>query len=146
MSSLRSIKKILLFLLSHHSEEYAHRTLRIRFFSSEVRLCARCSGLTLGFIFGIAVYYCFWKWLFLSEATAVALVIFSLMPALLDWGTQSVFRRESKNWLRVITGFLLGFGITFTRFISIYTFLLLVLLFYSIAATIIFVRVRKLKE
>ncbi len=141
--SWEKIKRILFFLLSHHTEEYAHRTLRIKFRDRELRLCARCSGLTMGFLLGVVVHFYFWNRLYLTEPVAILLVVFSLMPALLDWGTQSLLERESKNWLRVMTGFLLGFGICFIKFISFLTLLVLILTFYVIAAIIVFIRITR---
>ncbi|MEM3465725.1 MAG: DUF2085 domain-containing protein [Candidatus Jordarchaeales archaeon] len=138
----KNIKKFLVFLLSHHTEEYAHRTLRLKIRTHEVRLCARCSGLTLGFFSGILVLH-FWWWLYITEQVAVALIVLLLMPALLDWGTQSVLGRESKNWIRVTTGFSLGFGICLAKFINLTTLLILVSIFYLLAVLIMFKRVRR---
>jgi len=141
--SLESVKKFLLFLLSHHTEEYAHRTLCLRIRTYKVRLCARCSGLTLGFFSGILVHLYFWQWFYIAELVAVVLIVILLMPALLDWGTQSVLERESNNWIRVATGFLLGFGICFAKFISLTVLLILISVFYFLAAFIVFARVRR---
>ena len=141
--SREKVKKFLLFLLSHHTEEYAHRTLKVRFRGRELRLCARCSGLTIGFILGIIVQFYVWKWLYVPEPLAMLIVTLFLTPALVDWGTQSVLGRESKNWLRVATGCLLGFGIGFTRFIELLRLLLLVSFFYVVAVIIVFFRVKR---
>lgn len=141
--SSEKVKKFLLFLLSHHTEEYAHRTLHVKIRTHEIRLCARCSGLTLGFFSGVLAHFYFWQWLYIAEPVAVTLIILLLMPALLDWGTQSVLGRESKNWLRILTGFSLGFGICFSKFLNFFTLLILVFVFYLLATAILVMRVRR---
>ncbi len=98
-----SIKKFLLFLLSHHSEEYYSRTLKI---NSSIRLCSRCTGMFIGFITIILLEIFLFPvipWFF-----AYPLMVSLVIPAIIDWTTQKYRLRESNNKLRVLTGFLLG--------------------------------------
>ena len=102
------IKNFLLFLLSHHDEEQYSRTLKI---TDSVRLCARCTGMVIGFISLLIVNIFFIP--YLSWPIALTLMLLMIIPALVDWLTQKFRKRESNNSLRVITGFLLGASITF---------------------------------
>ena len=96
----------LLFLLtSHHPKERLHRTIRIGFKRKSVFLCSRCTGTFLGILT-----------IFIAKAFALRipveffLPLISLLPlmATIDWFTQSAKLRESTNWLRVCSGFLVG--------------------------------------
>ncbi|MCW4016142.1 MAG: DUF2085 domain-containing protein [Candidatus Bathyarchaeota archaeon] len=96
---------LLFLILSHHPPERLHRTIRIGFRRKHIYLCSRCTGKVLGIItifsanaFGLKLPIDF------------CLLLISLLPlvATLDWFTQSAKLRESKNWLRISSGFLLG--------------------------------------
>ena len=98
--------RYLLFLIvSHHPQEKLHRTIHIGFRRKHVYLCSRCTGT----IFGITA-------IFAANAFGLRfpleayLPLISLLPlaAAIDWFTQSAKLRESKNWLRISSGFLLG--------------------------------------
>ncbi|MBE3116445.1 DUF2085 domain-containing protein [Candidatus Bathyarchaeota archaeon] len=98
--------RYLLFLIvSHHPQEKLHRTIRIGFRRKYVYLCSRCTGT----IFGMTA-------IFAANAFGLRfpleayLPLISLLPlvAAIDWFTQSAKLRESKNWLRISSGFLLG--------------------------------------
>ena len=98
--------RYLLFLIvSHHPQEKLHRTIRIGFRRKYVYLCSRCTGTIFGMtaIFGANAF----GFRFPLEAY---LPLISLLPlvAAIDWFTQSAKLRESKNWLRISSGFLLG--------------------------------------
>ena len=97
------IKKALLFLLSHHSEEYYSRTLKI---TESVRLCTRCTGMTTGFITFILLEFLVFP--DIPWYIAFPLMISFVIPAIIDWVTQKYRIRESNTPLRLITGFLLG--------------------------------------
>ena len=97
------IKKFLLFLLSHHSEAYYCRTLKI---TESVRLCTRCTGMITGFITFILLEFLVFPTI--PWFIAFPLMISFVIPAIVDWVTQKYRMRESNNVLRLITGFLLG--------------------------------------
>lgn len=96
----------LLFLLaSHHPKEKLDHTIRIGFRGRNLYLCSRCTGIALGmaaiflaFIFGLAF------------PLVLYFPLIGLLPlvAVVDWFTQSARLRQSKTWLRVGSGFLLG--------------------------------------
>jgi len=96
---------LLFLMMSHHPPEKIHRTIRIGFRKKYVNICSRCTGTSLGIItifitnsFGIRFPIEFY------------LPLISILPlvAAIDWFTQSAKLRESKNWLRIGSGFLLG--------------------------------------
>ncbi|MDR1198502.1 MAG: DUF2085 domain-containing protein [Prevotellaceae bacterium] len=68
-------------------------------------VCARCTGIYIGyiaiFIFAITLTYIPLLWSFAL-----------LLPALIDGLTQAYCHRESNNILRLITGIMLGIGIS----------------------------------
>ncbi len=92
----------------------AHRHwITIRPFGRELHLCARCSGVVLGFttseilpqILVSSMNYSIPFHLGLSVSLVLAL------PSIIDWTTQSLNLRQSKNNLRLLTGFLEGLGV-----------------------------------
>ena len=96
----------LLFLLgSHHPKEKLHRTIRIGLGGKNVYLCSRCTGVVLGMatIFAANVFG-------LTFPISLFLPLISILPlmAVADWFTQSAKLRESKTWIRLSSGFLLG--------------------------------------
>jgi uncharacterized membrane protein len=98
--------RYLLFLLgSHHHPDRLHRTIRVSFNGKSVYLCSRCTGTGLGII-GVFAANTFG----LSFPIGFYLPLISFLPlvAVVDWFAQSAKLRESKNWIRVSSGFLLG--------------------------------------
>lgn len=98
--------RYLLFLIvSHHPPGRLHRTIRIGFRRKYIYLCSRCTGTILGMtaIFAANTFG-------LRFPIEFYLPLVSLLPlvAAIDWFTQSAKLRESKNWLRISSGFLLG--------------------------------------
>jgi len=97
------LKRFLLFLLSHHSEAFYSRTIKI---SSSVRLCTRCTGMLTGFVTLLLLEYLILP--VIPWFIAFPLMISFVLPAIIDWTTQKYRLRESNNGIRLITGFLLG--------------------------------------
>lgn len=98
-------RRLLFFLLSHHSPKKLHRTIPVAFRGKKMYLCARCTGTGSGILSMIALR-------FLGFAVPyflyVPLISALPVPATLDWMTQSCGLRESKNAIRITTGYLLG--------------------------------------
>ena len=98
--------RYLLFLIgSHHPLDKLHRTIRLSFKGKRSYLCSRCTGTGLGII-GVFVANTFG----LGFPIEFYLPLISFLPlvAAIDWFTQSAKLRESNNWIRVSSGFLLG--------------------------------------
>ncbi|ERK30898.1 DUF2085 domain-containing protein [Clostridium intestinale] len=67
-------------------------------------LCARCTGLLLGYILGILFLF-----FFPTLPTLICLSFLAIM--FIDWFLQHKKIKESTNYRRLITGFLCGLGI-----------------------------------
>jgi uncharacterized membrane protein len=90
--------------LAHHSHKNISHTILIQISGKSLRLCARCTGITLGFGLGLLFIR---GLLGLFTSFPVLIAIFPL-PGALDWLLQ-VFRvRESTTPRRIVTGALIG--------------------------------------
>ena len=97
-------------LLSHHPPEHAHRTITVGCGPWRVRLCARCLGLTAGFLL---------SWSLLAGGVAgrmplwltVSWLLLAPWPALLDFHGQLMGLWESTNARRLATGAMFGAGL-----------------------------------
>lgn len=77
-------------------------------------LCARCTGILAGYILGIIIAC-------VTCCTNYLWFLSLLIPMIIDGGIQLLFKIESNNLRRFITGLLGGIGIIYT-FISIHMF------------------------
>ena len=101
----RNWRYLLFLLASHHPKDKLNHTIRVGFRGKNVYLCSRCTGVAFGMaaIFGANV-------LGRTFPTAWCLPLIAALPfvAVVDWFSQSAKLRESKTWMRVSSGFLLG--------------------------------------
>jgi uncharacterized membrane protein len=94
-------KKIIL-CMCHRKE---NRTFKIK--NYVFPLCARCTGQFLGIIPAIILF-------FIYDFMLPLIISFMLMlPMLIDGITQTFMQRESKNSIRVITGFMFSLGLIY---------------------------------
>jgi len=96
---------LLFLLLSHHMPEKLHRTIHVSFRGKNVYLCARCTGIYSGILSVFVTWFLgfdFPAWLYLPLLPILPL------PSAVDWVMQSCKLRESRNIIRICTGFLLG--------------------------------------
>jgi uncharacterized membrane protein len=97
-------ESLLFLLLSHHRADKLHRTIHLRIGQRDLYLCARgvgrYSGLVAAFIMNGFLGIPLWLYPY-------GFVFFPL-PSTMDWATQKIGLRESRNSIRVSTGFLLG--------------------------------------
>lgn len=77
-------------------------------------LCARCTGILIGYFLGIFIAI-------LTHCRNHLLVLMCIIPMIIDGGIQLLFKKESNNWRRLITGLLGGIGIIYI-FINIHIF------------------------
>ncbi len=78
-------------------------------------LCARCTGILIGYFVGIIIACITYRNNYLY------LLSLLITPMIIDGGIQYIFKKESNNLRRLITGILGGIGIIYL-FISIHTF------------------------
>jgi len=93
----------------------AHRHwITLRIFGRELRFCARCSGYALGLLALTAYRAVFGLRIFDSLGTPLQFLLcyLTVAPLALDWLTQSWGWRESSNRLRLVTGTILGMGLS----------------------------------
>ena len=100
---------LLFLLLAHHEVKNLHRTIHIRFLGKDYYLCSRCTGKYSGIL---AAFVLFLLGLQIPAWLHLLIMAFFPLPSTVDWLTQSIGMRESKNWIRVITGYLLGIALT----------------------------------
>jgi len=118
--------RLLRLLLSHHSPSRLDRCLRIQIGGNIVYVCARCTGIFAGLFSAFLVLSLVPKLIFLSEESVVLGSLF-ILPVYIDWATQSTGTRESNNRLRILTGFIAGYGMSLLLLLM-GTFLKLVLI------------------
>lgn len=81
----------------------------------QLPLCARCSGIFVGYIIGI-VLACL-----VGYQKLLLLLALLMLPMIIDGGIQLLFKKESNNIRRFITGLLGGIGIIYLL-LAIHTF------------------------
>jgi len=92
-------------LLAHHETKNLHRTIHMRFLGKDYYLCSRCTGKYSGVL---AVFVSFLLGLHIPTWLHLLIMAFFPLPSTIDWLTQSIGIRESKNWIRILTGHMLG--------------------------------------
>ena len=100
----------------------AHRHwITLDVFGRRLRLCARCTGYSLGFLALTAVISVQGLRFFgsLSPLYQVTVCLLLLAPLTLDWVTQSWGLRESNNGLRLLTGLFLGSGVSLFSLVDV---------------------------
>ncbi len=99
-------------IVSHHEPPFMNRCWHFRVGSHTLHICARCSALLLGIITAFAIQF----YILYIEVTPLNFFFAFLMslPAVADWSTQTLEIRESRNSIRAITGFLLGYGVGYS--------------------------------
>jgi uncharacterized membrane protein len=98
-----AIRKTSKYLFSHHRKEEHYRCYSLSFFSRKVHLCSRCTGIYPGIFVGIAQLH-------LATVLPLYLVALSGVPTLIEKYFTGVKRFRGYNWLRTLTGFILGLG------------------------------------
>ncbi|TMI28300.1 DUF2085 domain-containing protein [Candidatus Bathyarchaeota archaeon] len=91
-------------LLAHHSVKGLSHTIRINLLGRTLYVCARCTGVVLGFLLGTL----YTNQLMMGVAARPYLLAIFPIPAATDWLIQVHGLRESSNWRRVVTGVALG--------------------------------------
>jgi len=104
-------------LLAHHETKDLRRTIHIRFLGKDYYLCSRCTGKYSGVL---AVFVSFLLGLHIPSWMHLLIMAFFPLPSTIDWLTQSIGMRESKNWIRILTGHMLGiaWGLLFLALIK----------------------------
>lgn len=114
----RKLIRILHYLVSHHSEAYYDRTITIRMKGRELHICARCSAIVSSFIISAIIFF-YLRLLFnffINPLIALILAVIFVIPTMVDWASQKLEFRESKNVIRMSLGVFLGIAFTLLQF------------------------------
>jgi len=97
--------KVWLFLMKFFSKTCHQKADRSFFFYNyQLPICARCTGLLIGYILGVIA-------LFLNFKISIVLSLIFMITMSFDWFIQYKNISSSTNIRRLLTGFLCGFGI-----------------------------------
>lgn len=105
-------------VLAHQHRSESHRCLWLPLGSLRLALCSRCTGLYPTLLLGLALQ------LALHLSTRITWIDWSLVlglsvPALLDWGASRLGRKGS-NFIRVLTGILLGLALARSGYVYLH--------------------------
>ena len=90
----------------------AHRHwITLSLFGKKLRLCARCTGIVLGFAVLKLTSTLFLGSFTLSPTSGLSLALLLALPSIIDWMTHRLNLRYSNNRVRFTTGFLEGSGV-----------------------------------
>jgi uncharacterized membrane protein len=95
----------LFLLLSHHEPKNLHRTIHVRLLGKDFYFCSRCTGKYSGVLLVFVLFLAGFR---IPAWLNLCIIALFPLPATIDWLTQTIRMRESKTWIRIITGFLLG--------------------------------------
>lgn len=125
----RRVLDTLHLLISHHEPPYMNRCWHITLRGHTLHVCARCSALLIGIISAIFFQF-FIIYIPVTPVTFFGAFLLSL-PAVIDWSTQTLEIRESRNPMRALTGFLLGFAVGYVLSSFNLIYYLIVVILYS---------------
>lgn len=111
-------------VLSHHPPSQYDRTLHI----GCIRVCARCTGLLWGVIFGITIVSCLPGFKTPSFITLFVIATFVLGLGITAFVLNEIGKRASNNYERLLFGLLLGCVIYFTWLSGVWPFIGLLVL------------------
>ncbi|MHA1916759.1 MAG: DUF2085 domain-containing protein [Candidatus Ranarchaeia archaeon] len=98
------------YFLSHHEIDELDHCICIDKKNSRLpfAFCARCSGSVIGFVISLILLSFSLNF---SELILDIIAFIFPLPAIIDWGTQSIGKRKSKNIIRILTGILYGYAV-----------------------------------
>ena len=116
-------------LISHHEPPFMNRCWHLTIRGHTLHVCARCSALLVGVLLAMATQFRF-LYIPVTPITFFGAFLLSL-PAVVDWSTQTLSLRESRNRVRALTGGLLGFAVGYILTSGNLLYYLIVVLLYS---------------
>jgi uncharacterized membrane protein len=116
-------------LISHHEPPFMNRCWHLTVRGHTLHVCARCSALLVGVLLAMTVQFRF-LYIPVTPITFFGAFLLSL-PAVVDWSTQTLSLRESRNRVRALTGGLLGFAVGYVLTSGNLLYYLIVVLLYS---------------
>ncbi len=120
------VKEVLHTMISHHPPSMYSHCLRVSFLGKSLYFCSRCSGIYGGLGIGVLALLLLsvplepsWLWFMIALALGFATVV--------DWMTQRLSPRKTRNLVRVTTGFLSGIGLAIVFLLADLLYMLLTL-------------------
>ena len=112
--SVNPLKRLLGYILRFFYHKQIH-AFKVQLNGHTYFVCARCSGFYLGIIIGFPISFAmllfFPIFYSLGPIGTTIIAIGLALPAMLDWSTQRLALRESRNALRFGTGLPAGFSL-----------------------------------
>ncbi|MFX1342920.1 MAG: DUF2085 domain-containing protein [Promethearchaeota archaeon] len=112
--SVNPLKRLLGYILSFFYHKQIH-AFKVQLDGRTYYVCARCSGFYLGIILGFPISFAmllfFPIFYSLGPIGTTIIAVGLALPAMLDWSTQRLALRESRNALRFGTGLPAGFSL-----------------------------------
>ncbi len=90
-------------VLSHHTRANLNRTWKLRVRGKDLYICSRCTGVAIGFVAALL----FRQAVLLFSQNSILLLALPAF-AMADWVLQTLKLHESKNPVRIASGFFLG--------------------------------------
>jgi uncharacterized membrane protein len=104
------IRESIHMLMSHHPPSLFGHCLRLSIRGHSIYFCARCTGIYGGLFIGVVALFLWrfplepsWLWFLIALGMGLTTVI--------EWMTQRLTPRKTRNLLRVTTGFMSGFAL-----------------------------------
>ncbi|MFW9907953.1 MAG: DUF2085 domain-containing protein [Candidatus Thorarchaeota archaeon] len=120
------IKETLHTLISHHPPSLYSHCLRVSFLGRSIYFCSRCSGIYGGMGIGVLAIFLLqvsmrpsWLWFMLALVLGFSTVV--------DWMSQRLSPRKTRNSVRFITGFLSGVGLAIVFLLADLLYMLITL-------------------
>jgi uncharacterized membrane protein len=143
-------KHLYYMLLTHHPITMSDHSFYLKFGSTYIYFCSRCSGVIIGGI--VASFFTHLLEIIynsiISAEVAVFYCIVLPIPGMIDWGTQTLKLRKSNTRLRLFTGFFIGSALHMISFATKYYFFIVFLLFFyfGLVGILIYIGHRKEKR
>jgi uncharacterized membrane protein len=137
-----SEKHLYYMFLTHHPISASDHTFYLKFGSTKIYFCSRCSGVVLGGLSSLFLTYLLERIINTELISEIALILIIILPipALVDWGTQRLLLRKSTTGSRLSTGFILGSALHFMSFTYKYYFLtvLFLIIYFSMFGVLVY--------
>lgn len=145
---LATEKKDLYYLtLTHHPVSASDHTIFLKFGRTKIYFCSRCSGVIIGGLFSLFIFYLIGKMLHVKVSAEIALLFCIILPipGIIDWGTQRLLLRKATTESRLFTGFILGMALNSMSYTyEYYFYTMLILIFYfSLFGLLVFFGAKK---
>ena len=99
-------------LLCHQREDRTYKVC-----NEYLVVCSRCLGIYAGFLFSVIILFLIYG--FSAKSASLLYPFLLILPMGVDGVTQAAALRQSKNWLRFITGYLAGAGTAYLLYFVI---------------------------